>query len=198
MYSIMTAAIISRVDGAAGHEAAERQSRSAPASPRSATHRRPQHVEDSAKHSSIKEKLESVREHEESGRSCSPGPPVATASTSEPQCDVMVPTSALEHIIGGRPAPMGLTRPRTAAERLSEKARSRARAFGWICKFAGTNKVRPGPYLFATMKRFWQQIRKVPAVGLVHVLSAAHVEGISSGECLVRGAAFVGSNEATT
>lgn len=50
--------------------------------------------------------------------------------------------SAQPHEIGQRPAPMGLKRPKTAAERLSDKSNSRSRAFGWICKFAGTHKVR--------------------------------------------------------
>ena len=52
--------------------------------------------------------------------------------------------SAKPYKLGERPAPLGLKRVKTARRRLNDKAESRSRAFAWICKFAGSNKVRTG------------------------------------------------------
>ena len=44
---------------------------------------------------------------------------------------------------GERPAPLGLKRNNASPRaRLHDKAETRSRACGWICKYAGTNKVR--------------------------------------------------------
>ena len=78
------------------------------------------------------------------------------------------------YVVGERPAPLGLVRPRTAAERLSERSQAKARAYGWICKHAGAGKVRICHSTLAHWNTFTSTALRVTYCHLLHPASIIH------------------------